>query len=316
VPTAERFHAFLLPSEDNPSVLAEGPVKPGPCSRPIENCVTFEATGSFSVNVHLVGVPVDVAPTLAIPVVGPTGGSLGTRSLVCPPADSTGRSACTGFVEGAGVLPQLGGLVVLTGPLPTPTATTTTAPNNVTQIAAGLAPDGVPGVPCAIALGAECQVIPISANGPSGTTTVTGSMSVSLTLPAGVAPPGAVANAFFTTTAGIENVACAPAVVGAAIRCVGNLLGNAIEQSTVRVFVGGVQVATGRVVGLRPLAVVPLLPPPPPQLLPPPPPPFAPPPLAVQPPVEVPVIPEAGPLALLATGLAALGALARLRRRP
>jgi hypothetical protein len=198
-PTAERFHAYLLPSEDAPPVLEEGPIKPGPCARPIENCVTFEVTGSFTVSVRLVRLPPGVATTLTIPVQGPAGASPGTRSLVCPPADPGGRAVCGGVVAGAGIVPRLGGLVELTGAAPGPTATPT---------------------PTAPSLNA-------------------------VLLPAGLAP----------------------------------------------------------------------LLPPPPVLLPPPPAPAALPPFAAAPPPEVPVIPEASSLALLAGGLAAIGAGGWLRRR-
>jgi hypothetical protein len=288
-------------------VLAQGPVKPGPCARPIENCVTFTVTGSFTVEVHLLHIPAGVASTLTIPVASGAGTPAGTRTASCPPADATGRATCSAVVSGAGLVPQVGGIVVLSGGAPTPTATTTTTAlpaNNVAQIAASLGSEAVGGLPCAVVPGQQCQVVPIGATGPAGSATVSGSMSVTLSIPAGVVPAGTVANAFFATTAGVENVACAPAAAGVVTRCVGNLLGNAIDGSAVRVFAGGVQVATGRVIGP---GAPPLLPPPPPLLLPLPP--FAGP---AQP--EVPVIPEADSLILLAGGLAALGVLLARRR--
>jgi len=316
VPSSQTFHAYLVPDASAPNVLAQGPVKPGPCARPIENCATFTVTGSFTVEAHLLHLPPGIVPTLTIPVVDGTGSPAGTRALTCPPADETGRTDCNGLVTGAGLAPQVGGIVVLSGGAATPTATTTpTTPapaNNVAQIAAGLASEALAGVPCAVVPGQQCAIVPNGTTGPSGGATVDGSMSVALTVPAGIVPAGAVANAFFATTAGVENVPCALAAAGVATRCTGRLAGDALLGSTVRVFAGGVQVATGTVVGP---GVPPLLPPAPPVVLPPPPSPLAPlPPFGGPGQPEVPVIPEAGTLVLLASGLAALGALGARRR--
>src|SRR5581483_4694079 len=146
----------------------------------------------------------------------------------------------------------------------------------------------------------------------TGSLTVSGSMSVTVSIPAGVVPAGTVANVCFATTAGSENVACGPAAAGVPTRCIGSLAGEALQGSAVRVFAAGVQVALGRVVGPGVVVgVPPLLPP---LLLPPPPAPLVPLPAAPGQP-EVPVIPEAAPLVLVVIGLAALGALRGARRR-
>jgi hypothetical protein len=177
-------------------------------------------------------------------------------------------------------------------------------PNNIAQITASLRPDGQPGTPCADTVGVACQV----AGGVTGTLRVTSSMAVSLTVPAGVIAAGNRANVFFTTTRGIENVACNPAVAGIATVCTGTLVGDALQGSTARVYSGGVAVATGTVNGLGPQSArQPLLPPP--IVLPPPPPP----PLVLLSSgapfsgaaldAGVPIIPEAEPLVLLAAGL-------------
>jgi len=157
----------------------------------------------------------------------------------------------------------------------TPTPVVPTVPNNVTLIAQNIVRDGTFGVPAASLIGQVAQI----SGGLTGTARVTGSMAVTVTAPAGIIPAGAVGNVFFSTTLptiGIENIACPPAVAGVPTTCTGNTIGNILQNSTARLFVGGVQVATGIVVGPGGLNPQSLLPPPPPIVLPPPPPPVIP----------------------------------------
>lgn len=160
---------------------------------------------------------------------------------------------------------------------------------------------------------------------------VTHSMSWRIVVQAGLIPTGAGATVFIPTTRGLEFFACPAAVAGAPTVCTGRTAGNGIKGGRVRVFAGGLLVATGTIRGpgvadgTRAAVILPLLPP----LLPPPPPPLPPPFLAPPPALpfgpmpavearqaasEVPVIPEAPPVALLVAALVGLGALA-LRRR-
>ena len=113
----------------------------------------------------------------------------------------------------------LGRLAAVERQLPTatitPTPTATAFPNDVQRITAGLPSDGFSGAPCANAANATCQ---LNADDPpggvSGTARVSGSgMAVSVTVQAGLVP-GAVANVFFPTTFGIENIDCPSAPAG------------------------------------------------------------------------------------------------------
>jgi hypothetical protein len=113
----------------------------------------------------LVGLPVGAQGVLSLPVVSAQGAPLGTRTVVCPPADPTGRVVCSGAVAEPGVFPQLGGLVGLRLLAATPTATATPLPA-VGVLAPPLLPPPVallppPGAPAGLPpVGAEVPVIP------------------------------------------------------------------------------------------------------------------------------------------------------------
>ncbi|HEY7062683.1 MAG TPA: hypothetical protein VII06_14480 [Chloroflexota bacterium] len=209
-------------------------------------------------------------------------------------------------------------------------------------------PSGQPGTACAIGPTGACAV----AGAVSGQGVVSGSMrwTLTATVPAGVAA-GTLPFAVFSTTTGQEGFACAPVTVGAAtVSCTGVTAGNALQGSVVTVVFGAGLTATGTVAptggALGAAGALPLLPPAPPAPfpaaplpppgLPLPPPPVAPPALMPPPPfatgaapamptgaaaaptaryAEVPVVPEADSLLLVAVGLAGLTALGWLRRR-
>jgi hypothetical protein len=133
----------------------------------------------------------------------------------------------------------------------TPTATPAPIPNDVQRLTAGLPSDGFAGTPCANAANATCQINSEDPpGGVDGTARVAADgMTVSVTVQPGLVPPGAVANVFFPTTFGIENVDCPAALAGGPLACNGTAIANLIQGSTVRVFAGNVQVATAQVVG-------------------------------------------------------------------
>ncbi len=120
----------------------------------------------------------------------------------------------------------------------------------------------------------------------SGTHVVTGSMAVTINLPAGLLPPGTVIRIFHWTTQGIESISCPPAVAGQPTVCVGRHVGNTLQGSPTLVLINGRLLTVGRVFGPGPRRR-PLLPPPPPIILPP-----------VPAPLIVPVMPSAGPPSL------------------
>ena len=184
------------------------------------------------------------------------------------------------------------------------------------QAIALVQPSGQPGRPCADTPGDACAVAgQVRGQGTLGA----GGMNWSLTatIPPG-ATPGTVPVAVLSTTRGLEGFACSPVTVGATtVTCTGTTLGPALQGSTVTVvFTPGVA-ATGTVTGLGGRLAPPppiILPPPPPaQLVPVPPVPGAALPTAPGSLVEVPVIPEADSLGLLAGGLIAVGVLVGLR---
>lgn len=234
--------------------------------------------------------------------------------------DAAANVACFGSVAaGPPALNRFTGCTTVQarigGPTPTPAGPT------IQQALAQVPPSGLPGVPCAGAPGAACTV----EGSVSGQGVVVASMrwTLTVTVPAGVAP-GTAPVAVFTTTAGAEGFACSPVVAGAAtVTCTGTTAGNALQGSTVTVVFGTGLTATGRVAlgagGAPPVPVAPLLPPHPPALAPPPP--LVP--IALVPPSrgapggypEVPVVPEADSVALLGIGLAAVAALVCWRRR-
>ncbi|HEY7063333.1 MAG TPA: hypothetical protein VII06_17780 [Chloroflexota bacterium] len=206
----------------------------------------------------------------------------------------------------------------------TPTPTPPPANLTVQQAIARVALSGQAGAPAAAQPGQRVTV----SGAVSGTGTVTASMAWALTatVPAGTAT-GSVPVAVIATTQGLQGFACAAVPAGApTVACNGATPGNALQGSIVTVVFPGGLLVTGTVSGPGALAALPplppLAPPPmPPPLLPPAPPfllPVAPLPgaglLAPGAAPEVPVIPEAEPLALVIGGLLAVGALARTRR--
>ncbi|HLH21682.1 MAG TPA: DUF11 domain-containing protein [Chloroflexota bacterium] len=232
------------------------------------------------------------------------------------------------------------------------TITGATAPPNgsltLQQAIAQTPASGQGGPPCAVLPGTACT----ASGQTSGSGVVAASMrwTLTATVPAGVAA-GTLPFAVFSTTVGQEGFACAPVVAGGTtVSCTGVTAGNALQGSTVTVVFGPGLTAVGNITAAvpgqvgAPSTVPPLLPPVPPApvgpaplpaaALPLAPPPLAPPALLPPPPArpvgaapgmapgaapvypDVPVIPEADTLVLLAVGLAGLTARAALRRRP
>jgi hypothetical protein len=233
-------------------------------------------------------------------------------------------------------------------PIPAPTASGTRTPPSppaatpgrltpaqaIAQVRQTYGQSGQAGVPAASQVGDVVSVVgPVAGSG-----RVTSSMAWTLTAPVPtVVATGTVAQAVLSTTVGLEAFACTPVVAGAAIAtCAGTTGGNALQGSAVVVVFAPGVTAVGTVTGpggagaaAVPVAVVPSAPRVPPPLLPPlmpPPGPLAlapPPPPALLPPgspeappaVEVPLIPEAESLLLVALGLAVLALLGRPRGR-
>jgi len=179
----------------------------------------------------------------------------------------------------------------------TVTPTATVVANNINTIRANLVAQAAAlgAGPCANQLNQICQIT----GGITGNARVSGSMAVTATVPAGIIATGALANIFFNTTTGIEFITCPAAVAGVATTCVGTTVGNIIQGSLARAFAGGVQVATGTVIGPGVAAPIP---PPPPIVIPPPPPPQIIP--------LVPPVPAAVPGAMTAAAAAAAPASA------
>ncbi len=310
---------------------------------------TFNFTAQASGAQALVG----VIPTIFIPTTVNASGEqfpCSTTTLVGGATTTTCTGTTAGdILQGATItvaFPAVGGgFVTSTG-----VATGANTANNLTLAAAQTQAQatagfllGTPGVPCATlgsalagqvlvpglnqtAVGQTCTVT----GAVNGTLTRTGSMSFTLTatVPAGLVA-GITPVAVFSTDLGIQAVACAAPAAGAggtSYTCTGTITGNALQGSTVALcFTATTTCLLGTVTG--PGAPIlppppPLLPPPPLQLIPPPPPPLLPPPPpapAAMPPMAappggIPVIPEADSLFLLVGGLAALGAVAALRK--
>ena len=231
-------------------------------------------------------------------------------------------------------------------PTPTPTATRTPTPTSTPTPTRTVTPSPTPATvptnvnvppltgagPCTTQSGATCTIT----GAVGGQCTKTGSMSctVSAAGPAGTII-GSIPAVFIPTTAGVEAFACGPVDASLQTVCTFTTTGDALLGGTVTVrflLAGGTTNDQTGLIGpgaIQPVALavpqvaIPAVPRPPVQLIPPAPPPLIPPGAPVPPlqgaapPAfpEVPVIPEAEPLALVASGLAALGALALLRRR-
>jgi hypothetical protein len=291
---------------------------------------TFVVTAVGPANTAPGGIPQVFLPTTA-----------GVETFPCSPVAVTApfTANCTGtttgnLLQGATVtvrFPLVGGgttdvtgVVVGTGATVTPTPGTSLTTQ---QALALVGSSGQTGIPCAVTPGDSCQVV----GAVNGTGRVTSSMlwTVTATVPVAIGA-GIIPVAVFSTTAGLEAIVCAPVVAGVAtVACTGTTVGNALQGSTVTVVFAVGVIATGTVTGPGMATFIPppmpLLPPPlafgppPPPLLPPPPP--APNGMMIAQPTgggrfaDVPVVPEADSLFLLAGGLLALGLVAGLRAR-
>lgn len=165
------FHAFLVRTGQPSGVLAQGPLEPGMCPRPLENCLTFTVNGDLAVSGMVRGGQPGLAPQVVVPVVDGQGRPAGSRTLPCLPADGATRSPCDARLPGAGQRPQLGGIVQLLGQASVPTATATptarsggiVAPPPVGPallLGPGLPPPLLPPLPGAVAPAGEVPVIP------------------------------------------------------------------------------------------------------------------------------------------------------------
>lgn len=139
----------------------------------------------------------------------------------------------------------------------TPAARGTPVANNVGQIQSTLRADG--DGPCATAIGATCVV---EGQVQSGTGTIIGANAASsdhqwrIVVAARAIPAGAVAQVFVSTTNGIEQFACPPAVDGQATTCQGTTPDLGLHGGLIRVFAGNSLVAQGTIRGSdRPSAV-------------------------------------------------------------
>jgi hypothetical protein len=228
-----------------------------------------------------------MTPPFVLTCIGTTSGAIlqGAVITVRVPLAGGGSLDLTGVISGTGS-PSLG----------------------LQQALALVQPSGQPGLPCAVVPGQACQVV----GAVSGSGLVTGSMSwtLSAALPAGVAA-GAVPVAVISTAGGVQGFPCGAAVAGAtAVACTGTTSANALQGSLATVVFAAGVTAVGTVSGTE-VAILPLAPPPPINLPPPPPPPIVPfsPALPSGAPTsgagaqEVPLIPEADTLLLVAVGL-------------
>ena len=108
-----------------------GPIEQGSCPRPLNNCVEFTITGSFTFVGALTGPPVGFNPILVFDVANAQNRPAGARSQPCSTVNAPGVTNCAGVVPDPGLFPQLGGTVrvpavpptVTPTPTPTPTAT-------------------------------------------------------------------------------------------------------------------------------------------------------------------------------------------------
>jgi hypothetical protein len=314
----------------------------------------FVKNGSGVINVTAIAPPTAIlnngAPILFVPT------TVGVESFTTctAPTAAGGSVQCVGNTIGDALQGATVAVRFVTTEGFQDVAGTVTGPGQpLTQQAAIAQAQAIPGFtaggtggPCAATVGQGCNV----AGNVVGSGSVTSSMTwrLTATVPAGAAAVGAgTPFAVFTTTVGVEALACAPVAAGATTAtCNVTTRGNALQGSTVVVVFPGLAGAagpavTGRVTGLGAGALgaglgggLPLLPPPPlappPPLPVPPPPPFAGPasglPLIVSvpealaasgvlraPAPEVPIIPEAETLVLVVGGLAALAGAARRR---
>jgi hypothetical protein len=188
---------------------------------------------------------------------------------------------------------------------------------------------GQPGAACGTIVGARCLASG-AVTGAWTKTTGAGMFSFTAAAPADVAPSGIPA-VFIPTTSGVESLACAALATAPPFHavCQGATRGDALRGATLTVRFpvagGGTSDLTGTLsvptlgAPAAPLLLPPPPPPRPPPLLPPPPGPFLIPMLTVAPGpaggfAEVPVIPEADPLGMMAIGLGTLGVLVGVRR--
>jgi autotransporter-associated beta strand protein len=279
----------------------------------------------------------DTTPVTSTPTSTPTATSTPTNPLtLTSTATRTSTPTASGTPTGTppptvtGMLPPTATASV-TGTSTRPPTATPTPPAVVVPTNQNLPPlSGQPGVACTSPVGGVCTISGPDATG-TWTRTSSGTFFVAATGPAGTLPTSVPA-IFLPTTAGVEGFACSPVSAARQTTCGGTTVGNLLQGATVTVRFaqagGGTATVTGTVSGsgapapaAGPAAatlLVPLLPGPMPPLGPPP---LLPPPLAPTAPMlpaaqpEVPIIPEADGLLLLAAGLAAVGLLVRPWRR-
>jgi hypothetical protein len=241
----------------------------------------------------------------------PTPTPTATPTRTPTPTNTPAPPTLTATATPVPVTPATSIPVVISTPTQPPTSLT------VQQAIALVAVSGPAGVACADTAPDSCTV-----TGPvNGNCTVIGSMRCTLTatVPAGVGT-GTVPVAVLTTTQGLQGFTCTPVLVGTTtVTCTGTVPGNVLQGSNATVVFAPGVTGVGTVRGPGPRSatlVLPLLPPVLPPLPPPlrlPPQPMLSQPLGAQvprvapPAPEVPVIPEADTLVLLAGSLAGLG---------
>jgi hypothetical protein len=106
-------------NETGPGVQARGRIEPGPCARPVEDCVEFPVRGSFGVRGLVAGLPPGSQPLLEVDTVNAAAQFAGIREVPCDGTHSSGTSICVGAVPQ--FFPQVGGFALIRGQGPPPT---------------------------------------------------------------------------------------------------------------------------------------------------------------------------------------------------
>jgi hypothetical protein len=114
------FRVLVLAVSATTGTVTLGPLTPGPCPRPIANCLEFDVSGSFTVTGTIQGLPPGAVPILTIPVADAAGQPAGTRPVTCSAADARGVSTCNAGVRDPGLVPRSGATIVVEAPPATP----------------------------------------------------------------------------------------------------------------------------------------------------------------------------------------------------